>query len=99
MSNLKGKWTTENFKKYHEENPSVYSLFERFSLEMASKKKNFSAKCIFHRIRWETAVTNTTVDYKIDDGWISHYARMFVEKHPKYKDFFEFRTRKNSYHT
>ena len=98
MNNLKGKWTKENFKKYHEENPSVYSLFERFSLEMASKKKRFSAKCIFHRIRWETAVTNTTVDYKIDDGWIAHYARMFVEKHPKYKDFFEFRTRKDSYH-
>lgn len=37
-------------------------------------------------------------DFKIDDGWISHYARKFMRVHPEHDGFFETRVRKNSYH-
>jgi hypothetical protein len=95
---MNNKWTTENFEIYDSLNPKIYFLFEKFSLEAAKKKKHFSAKCIFHRIRWETEIGNVGKDFKIDDGWISHYARKFVRLNPAFEDFFEFRVRRISYH-
>jgi hypothetical protein len=95
---MNNKWTTENFEIYDSQNPEIYRLFEKFALEAAVKKKHFSAKCIFHRIRWETEIGNIGKDFKIDDGWISHYARKFIKLNPSYEDFFEIRVRRISYH-
>jgi len=95
---MNNKWTTENFEIYDSQNPRIYFLFEKFAFEAAKRKKHFSAKCIFHRIRWETEIGNTSQDFKIDDGWISHYARKFVRLNPSFDEFFEFRVRRISYH-
>lgn len=95
---MHGKWTVENFIKHDIANPNVYKLFERFALEASKYKQKYSAKSIFHRIRWETMVSEKDSQYKIDDGWISHYARKFMDNYPELKDFFEVRIRKDSYH-
>tara|TARA_R100001244_G_scaffold97018_2_gene72632 strand:- start:378 stop:674 length:297 start_codon:yes stop_codon:yes gene_type:complete len=96
---MNGKWTKDNFETYHLANPEVFRLFEKFALQIAARRKKYSAKAIFHRIRWEVAMTkNETEEFKIDDGWISHYARLFVELHPRHVDLFEFRYRQASYH-
>jgi len=96
---MNGKWTKENFDDYHRQNPEVYRLFERFALQITGRRKKYSAKAIFHRIRWEVAMTrNENEEFKIDDGWISHYARLFVELHPEHENLFEFRSRFQSYH-
>ena len=95
---MHGKWTSENFVQHDKENPQVYLMFERFALEAYKYKKKYSAKSIFHRIRWETMVNEKDSQYKIDDGWISHYARKFMDQHPELEDFFETRLRENSYH-
>jgi len=94
---MNNKWTKENFELYDAENPEIWEMFKKFSLQIANRRKYFSAKCVFHRIRWETAIGNKG-DYKIDDGWISHYARKFAKEYPKYEELFQFRFRKNSYH-
>jgi len=93
-----GKWTKENFAKYHEENPHIYDYFERFALMMAERRSYYSAKCVFHRVRWETTLEGKDDQFKVDDGWISHYARMFMELHPEHKGFFKTRSRRDSYH-
>jgi hypothetical protein len=95
---MNNKWTKENFELFDAQNPFIYDLFEQFALQIAQKKSHYSAKSIFHRIRWETAVGDYDGDFKIDDGWISHYARKFAKEHPKYEALFEFRTRRESYH-
>jgi hypothetical protein len=96
---VKGKWTKENFEEYHSTNPEVFQLFEKFTLQVAQRRRKYSAKAIFHRIRWEMAMTkNENEEFKIDDGWISHYARLFVKLHPRHVDLFEFRSRQVSYH-
>ena len=96
---MQGKWTKENFDKYHAENPQVYEKFRYFASIAASKRDRYSAKCIFHRVRWETMIRGDDEDYKIDDGWISHYARKFMKENPMHEGFFSTRHRKNSYHT
>jgi hypothetical protein len=93
-----GKWTKENFKRYHAENPQVYDYFKHFALMVTNRREFYSAKCIFHRVRWETMISGIDDEYKIDDGWISHYARKFMEDYPEHEGFFKTRNRKNSYH-
>ena len=99
VTNMHGKWTVENFVKHDRENPEVYKMFERFALEASKYKQRYSAKSIFHRIRWETMISEKDSQYKIDDGWISHYARKFMGNHPELGTFFETRVRENTYHT
>jgi len=94
---MNGKWTKQNFERFNNEHPEIYNMFEKFTLQATQHRSRYSAKSIFHRIRWETMVGGDD-DYKIDDGWISHYARLFLDKHPQHFGFFETRVRKNSYH-
>ena len=49
-------------------------------------------------MRWETMIRKPKEDFKIDDGWISHYARKFLEEYPNLEGFFETRVRRNTYH-
>ena len=97
-SNMHGKWTKENFNEFHRNNPEIYNLFVKFTNMVTPRKKYYSAKAIFHRIRWETMISGEG-DYKIDDGWISHYARKFMDDYPQHSGFFQIRERRNSYHS
>jgi hypothetical protein len=91
------KWNAESFKKYHASNPSVYEYFVKYALIATKHREYYSAKAIFHRIRWETMIGGQS-DYKIDDGWISFYARLFMAEYPQHKDFFQTRLRKGNNH-
>ncbi len=96
---MNGKWTHENFLIFHQEHPEIYQMFCRFSIQMAQFKDHYSARGIFHRIRWETSISEEGGIFKLDAGWSSHYARMFMEDHPQYEEFFSTRIRQHSYHT
>ena len=98
QNNMHGKWTKENFNEYHKNNPEIYNLFVKFTNMATQRKKYYSAKAIFHRIRWESMISGEG-DYKIDDGWISHYARKFMDDFPQHSGFFQTRDRQNSYHS
>jgi len=98
QNNMHGKWTKENFEEFHKNHPEIYNLFVKFTNMATQRKKYYSAKAIFHRIRWESMISGEG-DYKIDDGWISHYARKFMDDFPQHSGFFQTRDRKNSYHS
>lgn len=93
-----GKWTAENFEAHHAANPHIYEMFKSYALKAAAVRKRYSAKSVFHRVRWETQIMENNSDYKIDDGWISHYARKFMDDFPQHEGFFETRIRRDSYH-
>ena len=95
---MNGKWTKENFDIHHEKHPEIWRMFCHYALQATKAQKHFSAKCIFHRVRWETQIVEGNSEYKIDDGWISHYARKFMECYPEHEGFFETRVRRESYH-
>jgi hypothetical protein len=95
---MNGKWSKENFKIHCRENPQIYEMFKHYALRAAKVRNHYSAKTIFHIIRWQTQIKENNSDFKIDDGWISHYARRFMDDHPEYEGFFETRIRRNSYH-
>ena len=96
MSN--GRWTAENFEAHHAANPQIYEMFCHYALKAAAVRNRYSAKSVFHRVRWETQIAERNGEYKIDDGWISHYARKFMDDYPQHEGFFETRVRANGYH-
>ena len=95
---MNGTWTKENFEKHHEKNPHIYEAFEKYALKSAKRRNKYSAKAIFHIMRWETELEEKDSEYKISDGWIAHYARLFMEKNPTHKGLFRTTLRKNTYH-
>ena len=82
---LKEKWWV-----WHKENPHVYELFERFTMDAIRRgHKRLSAWLIVNRIRWETMVETTGEDFKISNDFIAYYARLFMALHPEYDGFFK----------
>jgi hypothetical protein len=76
---------------YHRRvDPHVYSLFEAFAKEVAAKKKKASAWLIANRMRWEVQIEifDNEAEYKINNDFISLYARLFMARHPKYNKLF-----------
>jgi len=99
MSTASGKWTEENFKVHCAESPEIYDKFVEFSLIAARHRERFSAKCVCERIRWETMIGDKNSQFKIDNGWVSHYARKFMRDFPAHKDLFATRQMSKSHHT
>lgn len=93
-----GKWTKANFESYHKQNPHIYARFCKLALEATQRRNYFSAKVIFHVIRWYTPDTDDQPVFKIDDGWISHYARKFMRDYPEHDGYFKTANRVGSYH-
>lgn len=84
----------KRFEDFHLTNPQIYLLFERFAKELIAKgHKKLGARMIIERIRWECATNSQKDDagFKINNMFIAHYARLFIQKNPQYKDYFEFR--------
>lgn len=80
------------FKVYHEENPHIYDLFQRFAGEALGRGyKNYSANAIFERIRWYVNVETVGDQFKINNSYRPYYARKLMEDDPNFKDFFRIR--------
>lgn len=76
-------------KLYHEQNPHIYDLFEKFAMQaIISGKKHLGAKMIVERIRWYTDVEAKNDQFKINNNMTPFYARLFEENRPQYKGFF-----------
>lgn len=81
--------------QWHKQNPHVYELFKQFTLRAINRgHKNLSAWLIVNRIRWETSIETTGVDFKISNDYIAFYARLFMAEHPQYDGFFRIKEMK-----
>ena len=82
----------KEWSDWHKKNPSIWTAFEKFSLEAAaSGRPRYSHWAVMNRVRWHTAIETTGKEFKISNGHIAFYARVFCAKHPEYKDFFKFK--------
>jgi len=72
----------EDFERYDAENPKVWELFERFSLEvLAAGHRHFGAGAVFERIRWYVSVETKGDTWKLNNNYRSFYARKFLQTH------------------
>lgn len=80
------------FNVFHDENPEVYALFCRFTMEAIRSGQKVGAKAIIERIRWESVVVTKGSQFKINNSWTAYYARLFIADHPHHARFFEIRS-------
>ena len=77
------------FDKWHADNPLIWTYFERFSKEaLKSGKKRISHWLVINRIRWEVYIVTTGKDFKISNGMIAFYARLWRETYPEHKNLY-----------
>jgi hypothetical protein len=70
----------------------ICDLFEQTALQVrAAGYDRFSARAIFHRLRWAENIEKGNREFKIDNCHSAPLARWFIAKHPDMRDFFELR--------
>jgi hypothetical protein len=87
----------DKFLAYHLENPNIYQMFDHWTkiAIVEHKRTRFSHWNIFNRIRWEYAIKadDPNADFKISNDYLGLYARLWMERNPRYIDFFETKLR------
>lgn len=79
----------DRFKKFHSENPHVYTKFKSLVSDMkASGRKKYSARTIFEVMRWSYDLKTKSDDFKISNDFIPIYVRLLVYHKPELRDFF-----------
>ena len=84
---------TERFWAFDKENPFIY----RRIVQLARKAKmrgldHYSMQGIFGILRWEIAVrTKRTDQFRLNDQFTSHYARLVNDREIDLRGFFELR--------
>jgi len=82
------------FARFHSENPKVWELFERFTLEAVTAGREFySSNAIFERIRWHVDIETSGGEVKLNNNFRAYYARLFHARHPRMGQFFRNRKR------
>lgn len=85
--------TYNKFLQFHQENPRVYELFEKFSIELIYKGlTKLGAKMIIERIRWEMVTgSKDQQGFKINNNYTCYYSRLFAKNKPQYAKYFDYR--------
>lgn len=80
------------WERYHQENPKVWALFERFTLEAINAGfQHYSTNSIIERIRWHTNIETRGDMFKINNNHAPYYAREFHKRYPQHDGFFRMR--------
>ena len=85
----------ENFRKYHMENLEIYETFSDFTMRLIDAgQKHYGAKAVIEAMRYKSVVQGNDA-LKINNTYVSRYARLFEARHPAHKGFFETRELKS----
>lgn len=79
------------FVKWHEKSPEVWKELEKVALEAINTGiPKWGAKGIAEVVRWNLSMRKKE-EFKLNNNYVSYYARVFVLKYPEHSGFFEFR--------
>ena len=84
----------ERFKLFHAENPELYQMMERFSLEAGKTRKRFSIWMVANRVRWYTKIETTGKEFKVSNDYLALYARLIVIANKHLDGLFQFKKMK-----
>lgn len=83
----------DDFVLWLRHNPAVWAEFLRkvTQAHLQSHKQRFSARAIIEVIRWETAVRDNDITFKINNDYVADMARLAMEVKPVLKGYFQIR--------
>jgi hypothetical protein len=85
----------DEVREFHRSNPNVWKLFVEFALDRIARGfKHYSADALMHRVRWETEAGDPLGEFKVNNNYVSFYARAFSKAYPEHAGFF--RTRRQT---
>lgn len=79
---------------FHRENPQVYEALRRLALQAKRAGKRVGMRCLWERLRWEVYVEvphPAGNDFRLNDHFPPHYARLLMDREPELRGFFEVR--------
>ena len=77
-----------SFVEFHRDNPTVWTMFQRFAQEALSAGRKIGARAIGERIRWEVTIKTTGEEFKVNDHFWPYYARLLMLTDDRFDGFF-----------
>lgn len=82
----------EAFEKFDAENPQVYERLKRLSMQLVIKgHKHYGISGLFEVLRWQHAMETTGNEFKLNNNFRAHYARLLMKNEPILAAFFRTR--------
>lgn len=81
----------ERFAAFHEANPHVADALEQLADQWLRTHRRVGLKALMERLRWEAGVQTTSLDYRLNNSFTSHYARLLIERRPEWRTAIETR--------
>lgn len=99
VAELAGEPLSERFRRFHEANPWIYRHLERMALDMADRgRRRIGMKMLAEVLRWQYQIqtSDPTSNFKLNNSYVSRYARLLIENHPRLADLIETRRLKSA---
>ena len=82
----------ERFEQFHEANPHVYENLEELAFKLVNRGvKRFGISLLYENLRWHFLMTTTGDEFRLNNNFRSHYARLLIENHPEWESLLEIR--------
>lgn len=82
----------ERFERFHAEHPEVYAKLAELALEARRKGfAHYGIRSLWERMRWHFQIERGDEDFKLNDHYPAHYARLLMQEYPELQGFFETR--------
>ncbi len=84
------------FEQYNKEHPEIWEEFERLANRLWDNgTRHYGSKSILEVLRYHTSVdSRPDSQFKINNNYSPYYAKMYKDKYPERKGFFENRERR-----
>ena len=74
----------ERFAAFHAANPHVADALEALARQWLAARPKVSVKALVERLRWESGITTTGDEYRINNSYAAFYARELLRRHPEW---------------
>ena len=78
----------KSFLQYDQENKEIYEAFKDITMQYIKQNyKHIGAKNVCEIIRWQTMISGND-EFKINNNYVSGYARKFEKEFPQFEGLF-----------
>ena len=82
----------EKFQEFHTANPHVFENLEELAFKLLNRGvKHFGISLLYENLRWHFLMTTTDQEFRLNNNFRSHYARLLIERHPEWADVLDIR--------
>ena len=87
-----GMTLEERFEAFHAANPHVADALESLAAQWLSRHRKVGVKSLGETLRWASGIQTDGDPYRINNSYLSRYARLLIERHPEWADSIETRS-------